>query len=234
MYSRTSNSGTTPQYVSQYPQYPAGGAGMMNPRSPAPNTNAYRPPYPSGSPYQNGITSSSSSPSTASGKPTSRPQQVSPKRSNSQPTTPPQQPRYQTPYPSYSNGPIAYKPGGSNGYAAPPPQPQQQQQQTPWPPQPTQRDAVTPGLASSTGDSDSNSSNASQQPISYPPSTMANGPTTATGYPQSMPSSYNTGGAGDSTNNNNNMNSGGHGYMDQQYSNIPPPGYGYPPQQMSK
>ncbi|CAF4972903.1 unnamed protein product, partial [Rotaria sp. Silwood1] len=44
---------------------------------------------------------------TTSGKPASRPQQVSPKRSNSQPTTPPQQPRYQTPYPSYSNGPFA-------------------------------------------------------------------------------------------------------------------------------
>ncbi len=198
---------------------------MMNPRSPAPNANAYRPPYSSGSPYQNGI---ASSPSATSGKPTSRPQQVSPKRSTSQPTTPPQQPRYQTPYPSYSNGPVAYKPGGSNGYTPGPPlqqQQQQQQQQSPWPPQPTQRDAVTPGLASSTGDSDSNSSNASQQPISYPSSTMTNGPTT-TGYPQP----YNAGGMVDTPNNN--MNSSGHSYMDQQYSNLPPSNYGYPPQQM--
>ncbi|CAF5191028.1 unnamed protein product, partial [Rotaria sp. Silwood1] len=101
MYTRTSNSGSAPQYVPQYSQYPPGA--MMNPRSPAPNTNAYRQPYSSGSPYQNGI--AASSPSTTSGKPASRPQQVSPKRSNSQPTTPPQQPRYQTPYPSYSNGP---------------------------------------------------------------------------------------------------------------------------------
>ncbi|CAF3540447.1 unnamed protein product [Adineta steineri] len=250
MYSRTSNSASTPQYVPQYSQYPPGATAMMNPRSPAPNTNAYRPPYSSGSPYQNGI---ASSPSTStSGKPTSRSQQVSPKRSNSQPTTPPQQQsRYPSPYPSYSNGPVAYKPGGSNGYAPPPSQQQQQQQppqqhqsqqqqqqqQSTWPPPPTQRDVVTPGLASSTGDSDSNSSNASQQPISYPPSTMTNGPTTA-GYSQPPSSSYNTGSVGDSTNNNtnnnnNNMNSSGHNYMDQQYSNIPPPGYGYPPQQMN-
>jgi hypothetical protein len=234
MYSRTSNSGTAPQYVPQYSQYPAGGAGMINPRSPAPNTNPYRPPYSSGSPYQNGIASSSSTPT--SGKPTSRPQQASPKHSNSQPTTPPQQPRYQTPYPSYSNGPVAYKPGGSNGYAPPPPPPptqqqQQQQQQAAWPPPPGQRDVVTPGLASSTGDSDSNSSNASQQPISYPSSTMTNGPTTTTGYPQPLSSSYNTGNVSDPINNN--MNSSGHTYMDQQYSNIPPSNYGYPPQQMS-
>lgn len=227
MYSRTANSGTTPQYVPQYGQYPPGGAGMMNPRSPAPNTSGYRPPYSSGSPYQNGITSSS--PSATSGKPTSRPQQVSPKRSNPQPTTPPQQPRYPSPYPPYSNGPVAYKPGGSNGYAPPPPS-QPQQAQASWPPQPAQRDAVTPGLASSTGDSDSNSSSASQQPISYPPSTMTNGPTT-TGYPQGISSSYNTGGVGDGTNNS--MNSTGHGYMDQQYPNMPPQTYGYPPQQMS-
>ncbi|CAF4892330.1 unnamed protein product, partial [Rotaria magnacalcarata] len=75
--------------------------------------------------------------------------------------TPPQQPRYPTPYPSYSNGPVAYKPGGSNGYG-PPNSQQQQQQQSSWPPPPpppVQRDVVTPGLASSTGDSDSNSSN---------------------------------------------------------------------------
>jgi hypothetical protein len=229
MYSRTSNSGSAPQYVPQYSQYPPGSAAMMNPRSPAPNSNAYRPPYSSGSSYQNGITSTS--PSTTSGKPTSRPQQVSPKRSNSQPTTPPQQSRYPSPYPSYTNGPVAYKPGGSNGYAPPPPPPQQQQQQSTWPPPQTQRDVVTPGLASSTGDSDSNSSNASQQPISYPSSTMTNGPTT-TGYPQSLSSSYNSGGIGDPLNNN--MNSSGHTYMDQQYSNIPPPNYGYPPQQMSK
>ena len=236
MYGRTANSGATPQYVPQYPQYPTGGAGMMNPRSPAPNPGSYRPPYSSGSPYQNGITSSS--PSGTSGKPTSRPQQVSPKRSNSQPTTPPQQqPRYQTPYPSYTNGPIAYKPGGSNGYAPPPPPPplppssQPQQQQNSWPPQPTQRDAVTPGLASSTGDSDSNSSNASQQPLSYPPTTMTNGPTTAGYPPQGISSTYNTGGVGDGTNNS--MNPPGHAYMDPQYSNMPPQNYGYPPQQMS-
>ncbi|CAF0919497.1 unnamed protein product [Rotaria sp. Silwood1] len=224
MYTRTSNSGSAPQYVPQYSQYPPGA--MMNPRSPAPNTNAYRQPYSSGSPYQNGI--AASSPSTTSGKPASRPQQVSPKRSNSQPTTPPQQPRYQTPYPSYSNGPVAYKPGGSNGYGPPQPPPQQQSS---WPPPPVQRDVVTPGLASSTGDSDSNSSSASQQPVSYPSSAMANGPTT-TGYPQQPSSSYNTSGnVNDSTNNT--MNSSGHTYMDQQYSNIPPPNYGYPPQQMN-
>ncbi|CAF4975115.1 unnamed protein product, partial [Rotaria sp. Silwood1] len=58
---------------------------------------------------------------------------------------------------------------------------------------PVQRDVVTPGLASSTGDSDSNSSSASQQPVSYPSSAMANGPTT-TGYPQQPSSSYNTSG----------------------------------------
>ncbi|UJR38169.1 hypothetical protein I4U23_030845 [Adineta vaga] len=248
MYSRTSNTGSTPQYVPQYSQYPAGGAPIMNPRSPAPNSNAYRPSYSSGSPYQNGIaTSSSPSSTTSSGKPTSRPQQVSPKRSSSQPTTPPQQQsRYPSPYPSYSNGPVAYKPGGSNGYAPPPPmQPQQQQQQqqqqqlqqqSSWPPQPPQRDTITPGLASSTGDSDSNSSNTSQQPTSYPSSTMTNGPTTAS-YPQQQQQqqhlpSYNAGNVGDSTNTNNSMNSSGHNYMDQQYSNVPPQNYGYPPQQM--
>ncbi|CAF5178776.1 unnamed protein product, partial [Rotaria sp. Silwood1] len=77
----------------------------------------------------------------------------------------------------------------------------------------------------------SNSSSASQQPVSYPSSAMANGPTT-TGYPQQPSSSYNTSGnVNDSTNNT--MNSSGHTYMDQQYSNIPPPNYGYPPQQMN-
>lgn len=230
MYSRTSSGGGAPQYVAQYPQYPPGSGAIMNPRSPAPNTNTYRPPYSTGSPYQNGI----ASPSTTSGKPTSRPQQVSPKRSSSQSTTPPQQPRYQTPYPTYSNGPVAYKPGGSNGYGPPPTQQQQQQQQqSSWPPQPVQRDVVTPGLGSSAGDSDSNSSNASQQPTSYPPTTMTNGPT-AGGYPQQpLPSSYNTGNnLNDSTNAT--MNTSGHPYMDPQYSNMPASNYGYPQQQMSK
>ena len=223
MYGRTSNSGAAPQYIPPYSQYPTGGVAMMNPRSSSTNPNAYRAAYPVGSPYQNGIPS----PSNVSGKPSSRPQQVSPKRTNAQPTTPPQQARYQTPYPAYTNGPVAYKPGGSNGYApgGPPPQPQ-----SPWPPAPTQRDVVTPSLASSTGDSDSNSSNASQQPMTYPPSTMTNGPT-ASGYPHTQSNSYNAGAANDSTNHN--MNAGGHPYMDQQqYGNIPPPNYGYPPQQM--
>ncbi|CAF2256614.1 unnamed protein product [Rotaria magnacalcarata] len=230
MYSRTSNNGSAPQYVPQYSQYPPGSAGMMNPRSPAPNTNAYRPPYPSGSPYQNGIGSPSTT--SSSGKSTCRPQQLSPKRSNSQSTTPPQQPRYPTPYPSYSNGPVAYKPGGSNGYG-PPNSQQQQQQQSSWPPPPpppVQRDVVTPGLASSTGDSDSNSSNASQQPASYSSTTLTNGPTTG-GYAQSMSSAYNS-----SSNMNdptNNMSTSGHPYMDSQYPNIPQPNYGYPPQQMN-
>ena len=230
MYSRTSNSGSTSQYVPHYSQYPPGGVPMMNPRSPAPNTNAYRPLYSSTTPYQNGI--ASSSPSAISGKPTSRPQQVSPKRSNSQPTIASQQARYHTPYPSYSNGPIAYKPGGSNGYGPPPSQHQQQQQQSSWFPPPAQRDAVTPGLASSTGDSDSNSSNASQQPMSYPPSTLTDGPT-MTGYSQTLSSSYATSsGINDLTNTN--MNSAGHTYMDQQYSNVAPLNYGYLPQQISK
>ncbi|CAF1575705.1 unnamed protein product, partial [Adineta ricciae] len=232
MYSRTSNTSSTPQYVPQYSQYPPGGAPMMNPRSPAPNTNAYRPSYSSGSPYQNGVATSSSPSSTpSSGKSTSRSQQLSPKRSNTQPTTPPaQQSRYPSPYPAYSNGPVAYKPGGSNGYVQPPPP----QQQSSWPPQTPQRDAVTPGLASSTGDSDSNSSNASQQPMSYPqpPPPMTNGPTTGS-YPPQVSASYNASNVGDSNNTNNNMHSSGHGYIDQQYSNMPPQNYGYPPQQMN-
>ncbi|CAF4581765.1 unnamed protein product, partial [Rotaria magnacalcarata] len=80
--------------------------------------------------------------------------------------------------------------------------------------------------ASSTGDSDSNSSNASQQPASYSSTTLTNGPTTG-GYAQSMSSAYNS-----SSNMNdptNNMSTSGHPYMDSQYPNIPQPNYGYPP-----
>ena len=226
MYGRTTNNAGTAQYIPQYSQYPTPGGAMMNPRSPAPTANPYRPPYPSGSPYQNGIASPSA---TAPGKGAARPQQVSPKRSTSQPTTPPQQQaRYPTPYPGYSNGPVGYKPAGSNGYA---PVPQQQQQQPPsWPPATGQRDATTPSLASSTGDSDSNSSNASQQTMSYPPSSMSNGPTTAA-YGQMPSTPYNPGTMNDSSNNNNHMNASGHPYGDQAYGNHPPPNYGYPPQQ---
>ena len=223
MYGRTTNNAGAAQYIPQYSQYPTAGAPMMNPRSPAPNANPYRPPYSSGSPYQNGIASPSAA---APGKGTARPQQVSPKRSTSQPTTPPQQARYPTPYPGYTNGPVGYKPAGSNGYAPAP----QQQQPTPWPPATGQRDVTTPSLASSTGDSDSNSSNASQQTMSYPPSTMTNGPTTG-GYGQMPSTPYNPATMNESSNNNNHMNASGHPYVDQQYGNIPLPNYGYPPQQ---
>lgn len=231
MYIRGPSNPGASAYMPQYPQYPTGGPSNMNPRSPAPNPNSYRPSYPVGS-YQNGISSPSSSGPT--GKPGSRSQQLSPKCANSQPTTPPQQPRYQSPYPSHPNGPIGYKPVSSNGYAPPPSQPMNPQQQpgSSWlpPSSSSQRDVTTPSLASSAGDSDSNSSSASQQNVSYPPTAMTNGPNSGA-YPPVSSGPYHPSAMADP--NNATSSTAAHSYMDQQYSNMPPQNYNYS-QQMSK